>query len=119
MHRRSDHVYRDPESRAEKLLREFLTPEQLEDWVQTGGFNVRGANQRLYRIVSRSRTYQLSQVVNDAGHATNVWCQEVAQIPADNALGLMLYLQNDPALVARSGCMDMTLVRPGDYGGKL
>jgi hypothetical protein len=112
---------REANDRASTLLRGYLTPEQLQDWLATGAFNVRGADHKLYRVNGASTRHDA--VVREDGWGTSVWLRGIANgIPADNALGLMLYLLNEPGRVVDSGCHDnirVSSARPTDYSGAI
>jgi len=105
---------------AEELLMPYLTPEQAEDWSLNGAFNVRGSDNLLYRV---NGGYAHDALIREDGTGTAVWCQEVSEIPADNALGLLLYLGSNARHVFSSGCHsyagNYVYNRPTDYDGAI
>lgn len=98
------------EERAEGLLRDYLTPEQLKDWRQHRAFNVRGSSGSLFRVSPSNRGRHVS-VIRKQGNVKG-WGLGIAAWPigldieADWALAMLLYLKEDENLVVRTGCHD-------------
>jgi hypothetical protein len=109
------------EKRAERLLREFLLPEQEQDWEKDEAFNVRGSDGKVYRLCPGGGHYG-GYVVGDQSanvwNLTNVWPVGLA-IAADRALAMMLYVMDDASLVYSSGCHDAHPIELSTYGGKI
>lgn len=111
----------EAEKRAEGLLREFLLPEQAQDWEENQAFNVRGSNKQVYRIYPEGGHYGgciISDYKLQTWNLTNVWPVGLA-IPADRALAMMMYLLNDANAVYNNGCHDVEEVELSTYDGKI
>jgi hypothetical protein len=92
------------EKKSEKLLKSMISPEQYEDWRSNRAFDVRGSDSKLYRVVWGG-PYNAMGIINQMGIRSNVWPHGLG-LPADSALGMMLYLVNDAPLAWRTGCHD-------------
>lgn len=90
--------------KAEGLLAEMLSPDQLKDWESNRAFDVRGSDGDIYRIVY-SGPYSATGVVNRFGMRSNVWPNGLT-VPADQAIGMLLYVMNDAEKAYRTGCHD-------------
>lgn len=97
---------KSPEQRAEALLRQFLTPDQIKDWEENRGFNVVGSSGTLYRLNPYAGRFH-DRLVSTAGYGYHVWPRGVEEIKADWALGMLLYLTNDDRRVVYVACRDM------------
>jgi hypothetical protein len=107
-------------SRATRLLMQYLTPEQAEDWEANHAINVRGSNGHLWRITPTCMGEHRS-MIRDDGVGTAVWPIGLS-IRADFALAMKLELESNEQRVFDAGCHDRymgTCPRPHDYDGAL
>jgi hypothetical protein len=107
-------------SRATRLLMQYLTPEQAEDWEANHAINVRGSDGHLWRITPEYMGEHRS-MIRDDGVGTAVWPVGLS-IRADFALAMKLELESNEQRVYDAGCHDHfmgTRPRPHDYGGAL
>jgi hypothetical protein len=132
--------------RSEVLLREHLHPAQLEDYERTGGFNVRGSDELLYRLnpaqgtgypalvvqtkrndsISDCDCYDCRRARSGGAIGFSVWLQGVPRsLNGDWALGMMLQLHNNTGVIYNLACrgyvdtMHMAEFNGGDYGGAI
>jgi len=88
--------------RAEMLLRQYLTNEQLEDWEAHGSIVVKGSLGHLFRLTPRYSGYHKS-VVREDHLGIAVWPIGL-DIPADWVLAMMLRLEAHEDKVVEAGC---------------
>lgn len=84
-------MYSTPETRAEALLRERLSPVQLEDYERTGEFNVKAQDGKYYRILVGHTSYN---VIDPYGY--KLCAYPIASLPqSDRVLATMLMLEGE------------------------
>lgn len=91
-----------PSQRAEKLLAQFLSPEQQLDWDRNRAFDVVGRYGASYRV-NPGYASTHAGVVRQDGLGIAVWPVGLG-LKADVALAMLLYLQDNDQIVVTTGC---------------
>lgn len=113
-----------------------LTPEQQKDWDQNGGFNVRGSDDRMYRILRHTQYNNniLGKSTRDGRDPEAFYLLGYYPLPTserilirtDAALMQKVLLECDAPRVARGACCEEArwyeirrMEEIGDYNGKI